>query len=65
MSFIDELFEEGFKKGFKIGFEEGCKKVILLIKHWQKGMEPQMIANLTGLTIEEVKKLIADFEADT
>ena len=61
MSFIDELFEEGKK----IGIEKGIKTSILIIKHWQKGTDLHMIANLTGLSLEQVKKVIADFESNT
>jgi predicted transposase/invertase (TIGR01784 family) len=53
MSIFEELIEEGIEKG------------ILVIKHWQKGMEPYMIANLTGFSIEQVKEIITKFESNT
>jgi hypothetical protein len=51
MSLIDELIEEGIEKGVKV------------IKLWQQGVKPLLIANMLDLSLEQVKKLIHDFEA--
>lgn len=50
-------------KGFKKGFEESRRTSIPIIKHWQKGIKPSIIANILNLLIKEVERIIAPFQA--
>ena len=56
----DVLYVEGKVEG-KV---EGIKESIDVLKHWQKGMKPQMIANVLNLPIKEVEQIIAEFLKD-
>jgi Putative transposase, YhgA-like len=57
MSIFEELIEEGIEKGI----EKGMK----VIKLWQQGVKPTLIANMVSLSIEQVNKVISDFESKT
>ena len=48
---------------YLIGEAKGETKAIDVIKHWQKGMEPLMIANVLALPIKQVEHIIAQFQA--
>ena len=45
------------------GEAKGEAKAIDVIKHWQKGMKPPMIANVLNLSIVQVEHIIAQFQA--
>jgi predicted transposase/invertase (TIGR01784 family) len=60
MNLIDELIEEGEKKGIEKGIEK--EKQNTIIRSWQSGIDMSMIANISGLSLAEVKKIIADFK---
>jgi predicted transposase/invertase (TIGR01784 family) len=61
MSIFEELIEEGLQKGI----EKGIEKAMKVIKLWQQGVKPTLIANMVGLSIEQVNKVISDFESKT
>jgi predicted transposase/invertase (TIGR01784 family) len=69
MSLIDELIEEGIEKGEKLGIEKGEKqgieKGMKVIKLWLQGVQLSLIANMVGLSLEQVNKVIADFQSKT
>ena len=48
---------------YLIGEAKGEAKAIDVIKHWQKGMKPPMIANVLDLPIKQVEHIIAQFQA--
>lgn len=52
-----------YLRGFKKGFEESRRTSILIIKHWQKGIKPSIIATMLNLPIKEVERIIAQFQA--
>ena len=56
-------FKKGFEKGFKKGFEESRRTSIPIIKHWQKGIKPSMIATMLNLPIKKVEHIITQFQA--
>ena len=64
----DELYLRGEAKGIEKGIEKGTvkgiKESIDVLKHWQKGMKPPMIANVLNLPIAEVEQIIAEFLKD-
>ena len=55
---------EGLEEGLEKGKSKGIKESIDVIKHWQKGMKPPMIANVLNLPIKEVEQIIAEFLKD-
>jgi hypothetical protein len=73
MSLYDELIAEGIEKGEKQGIEKGEKqgiekgieKAMKVIKLWQQGVKPTLIANMVDLSLEQVNKVIADFQSKT
>ena len=58
----DVLYLRGEAKGEARGEAKGEAKAIDVIKHWQKGMEPLMIANVLNLPIKEVESIITEFQ---
>ena len=64
----DELYligeAKGIEKGKDEGKGEGIKESIDVLKHWQRGMKPPMIANVLNLPIKEVEQIIAEFLKD-
>ena len=60
----DEFYLIGEAKGIEKGIEKGIKESIDVLKHWQKGMKPPMIANVLNLPIVEVEQIIAEFLKD-
>ena len=47
---------------YLIGEAKGEAKALGVIKHWQKGMELPMIANVLNLPIKEVESIITEFQ---
>ena len=62
--YTDVLYVEGKVEGLEEGKGKGIKESIDVIKHWQKGMKPPMIANVLNLPIKEVEQIIAEFLKD-
>ena len=60
----DVLYLRGEAKGIEKGTVKGIKESIDVFKHWQKGMEPPLIANVLNLPIAEVEQIIAEFLKD-
>ena len=56
---LKEGIEKGIKKGIKKGKLEGEKnKALSIAKNWKKsGLDTKFISEITGVTIEEIKKL--------
>jgi len=46
---------EGIEKGIEEGLEKGMKKAAIEMK--KNGIDLALIANITGLTVEEIEKL--------
>ena len=53
---------KGEAKGKLDGKVEGKVETLAVIKHWQKGMKPSMIANVLNLPIKEVESIITEFQ---
>ena len=52
---VEKAYKKGYEEGYKIGYEEGRKEFALkLLAH---NFPLDEIANLTDLSIEEIKKL--------
>lgn len=70
---IDEAREEGLEQGLERGLEQGLEKGLeqgleqgrneerlqLIRKMVSRGMSPELISNMTGLTIEEIETLLS------
>ena len=66
---IDEAREEGLVQGLERGLEQGLEKGLeqgrneerlqLIRKMVSRGMSPELISNMTGLSIEEIKSMLA------
>jgi predicted transposase/invertase (TIGR01784 family) len=65
MSLIDELIEEGTVIGIEKGTVIGIEKTITetIIRSWKNGIEISMIANITGVDVAKVEKVIAEFQS--
>jgi predicted transposase YdaD len=63
----DTLYLRGSEKGHQEGHQEGLqeerKKNVLSM--WQNGIEPPMIANLLNLPIEQIDRIIAEFQNES
>ncbi len=57
-----ELRAESFTQGISQGISQNTISVVR--RGWLKGHSIDIIADLVGLTIDEVKKLIAQFEKE-
>ena len=62
---IDEAREEGFVQGLEQGLEQGLdqgrneERLQLIRKMVSRGMSPDLISEMTGLTIEEIETLLS------
>lgn len=70
---IDEAREEGLEQGLERGLEQGLEKGLeqgleqgrneerlqLIRKMVSRGMSPELISNMTGLSIEEIETLLS------
>ena len=54
---IDEAREEGLVQGLEQGLEQGRKQ--LVCEMVSRGMSPDLISEMTGLSIEEIKSMLA------
>ncbi len=51
-----------YLRGEAKGEAKGKVETLAIIKHWQKGMEVPMIANVLNLPIKEVESIITEFQ---
>ena len=58
---IDEAREEGLEQGLTQGLEQGVVqgRKQLVCEMISRGMTPELISDMTGLTIEEIKSMLA------
>ncbi len=69
MTIFDEVEQQGIEKGIEQGIEQGIEKGIekekqnTIIRSWENGIAASMISNITGVSIEEVEKVIANFKS--
>ena len=54
---IDEAREEGLVQGLEQGLEQGRKQ--LVCEMISRGMSPDLISDMTGLSIEEIEALLS------
>ena len=54
---IDEAREEGLVQGLEKGLEQGRKQ--LVCEMISRGMTPDLISEMTGLTTEEIETLLS------
>ena len=57
--------EKGLQEGMKQGMQQGIRqeRQDIVFRMLEKGMDPEMIADLTGMNIEEIQKLEEEFRA--
>ena len=58
---IDEAREEGLEKGLEQGLEQGRneERLQLIRKMVSRGMTPELISEMTGLSLEEIETLLS------
>ena len=54
---IDEAREEGLVQGLEQGLEQGRKQ--LVCEMISRGMTPDLISEMTGLSLEEIETLLS------
>ena len=54
---IDEAREEGLVQGLERGLEQGRKQ--LICEMVSRGMTPDLISEMTGLSLEEIETLLS------
>ena len=54
---IDEAREEGLEQGLTQGVAQGRKQ--LVCEMISRGMTPELISDMTGLSIEEIETLLS------
>ena len=54
-SYIDEGYDKGIQEGKSIGIQEGIEKAVLNML--SQNLAPELIAQYTGSTVEQIKKL--------
>lgn len=62
---LQEGREQGMKQGMRQGLQQGIRqeRQDIVFRMLEKGMDPEMIADLTGMNIEEIQKLEEEFRA--
>ena len=62
---IDEAREEGLEQGLERGLEQGLEKGLeqgrkqLVCEMISRGMTPDLISEMTGLSLEEIETLLS------
>lgn len=58
---IDEAREEGLEQGLEKGLEQGRneERLQLIRKMVSRGMTPDLISEMTGLSLEEIETLLS------
>ena len=62
---LQEGREQGMKQGMQQGLQQGIRqeRQDIVFRMLEKGMNPEMIADLTGMNIEEIQKMEEEFRA--
>ena len=62
---LQEGREQGMKQGMQQGLQQGIRqeRQDIVFRMLEKGMDPEMIADLTGMNIEEIQKMEEEFRA--
>ena len=62
---MSSAWETGMEKGLQEGRQQGIRqeRQDIVFRMLEKGMDPEMIADLTGMNIEEIQKLEEEFRA--
>ena len=62
---LQEGREQGMKQGMQQGLQQGIRqeRQDIVFRMLEKGMDPEMITDLTGMNIEEIQKLEEEFRA--
>ena len=62
---MEKGLQEGMKQGMQQGLQQGIRqeRQDIVFRMLEKGMNPEMIADLTGMNIEEIQKLEEEFRA--
>ena len=62
---MEKGLQEGMEKGLQQGLQQGIRqeRQDIVFRMLEKGMDPEMIADLTGMNIEEIQKLEEEFRA--
>ena len=57
---IDEAREEGLEQGLAQGLEQGRneERLQLIRKMISRGMTPELISDMTGLSLKEIKSML-------
>lgn len=58
---IDEAREQGLERGLEQGLEQGRneERLQLIRKMVSRGMTPELVSEMTGLSIEEIETLLS------
>ena len=62
---IDEAREEGLERGLEQGLEKGLEqgrneeRLQLIRKMVSRGMTPELISDMTGLSLEEIETILS------
>ena len=62
---LQEGREQGMKQGMQQALQQGIRqeRQDIVFRMLEKGMNPEMIADLTGMNIEEIQKMEEEFQA--
>ena len=62
---LQEGREQGMKQGMQQGLQQGIRqeRQDIVFRMLEKGMDPEMIADLTGMNIEEIQKMEEEYRA--
>ena len=62
---MEKGLQEGREQGMKQGMQQGIRqeRQDIVFRMLEKGMNPEMIADLTGMNIEEIQKMEEEFRA--
>ena len=62
---MEKGLQEGMKQGMQQGLQQGIRqeRQDIVFRMLEKGMDPEMIADLTGMNIEEIQKMEEEFRA--
>ena len=58
---MKQWMQQGLQQGMQQGIRQERQDIVF--RMLEKGMDPEMIADLTGMNIEEIQKLEEEFRA--